>query len=172
MKILDILDILADKLLATPIMEMARDRAFAIQTVANKQYVLNAHIIKYLYFNDSAQNHWLKEISGFITEINRIYLKPKSTRLSKKVYFDKLFEDDYGHGTNILEDIIDDMVSNDYKNSSTSGLSIQQVWWGMKQFYMWLCPLLETDNYRQLLKQNPNLLKQKLDQIRLQTHQV
>lgn len=167
-----IFEIIADSLLDTKLMEMAMARAAATQLVTNKQKIINDHLIKYLYFDDQASTHWSVELTGFIREINNIYLKPKSTRLNKKVYYDRLFEDFYGHGTNVLEDTIDDFIRKNYKFIKLSGLTIQQTWWCMKQFYEWLCPLLSEDTFRIQYKNDQSLIPNKLDQLRIQSKQI
>lgn len=142
-------ELLADQLARTSLFEMAYERKNAMMKVDAIEKPLNEHLIKYFYFEDHAKNHWLSEILSFISVIDDIYLKPKSSKLSAKIYYQYLFEHYYGHGDNVLVKKIQKLVKIDYSDCERTGLSYQQLWWAMKQFYLWLCPLLENDKYEE-----------------------
>lgn len=161
-----LIELFADKLLTTPLMEMAMERATVVAHIASFERKLNEHIIKYCFFEDQARKQWLSEISTFIEEINDVFLKPKNRKLDKQVYYDKLFEDFYGHGDSTVERIIKKFVKEDYSKTSRSGLSVWQVHWCMKQFYEWLCPLIATKEYSELINENQFILQNKLDELK------
>jgi hypothetical protein len=163
-----LIDLFADRLLDTKLIEMAISRRDAIGELLAKQKPLNEHLIKYFYFEDQAKNHWMNEIYSFISDVNWLYLKPKSKKLSKEMYFEYLFEAYYGHGTNVLTGKIGNFTSGEYRNCQKSGLSIEQVWWAMKQFYTWLCPILESDKYQEMLKANNQFIENKLNELQKQ----
>lgn len=158
-------ELFADKLLQTPLMEMAVERADAIKKIMNIEYRLNENLIKYLYFDDQAKNHWITEIKGFILPIDDILLKPKNKRLSKEIYFKELFENSYGQGTQSIIKRIKSFLVKDYSKCGRTGLSIEQVHWAMKQFYIWLCPLLEADEYSNQSDEDERLVQSILDEL-------
>lgn len=160
-----IFEIIADSWYSSNLLEMARNRADAVRIVESKQRQLNEHLVKYFYFDDQSKNHWVSEMLNFIGELDDIYLKPKNTRLSSKIYYDVLFDALFGHGTQVIKKWIQRMVTNEYKNTQMTGLTIDQVWYCIHQFYEWLCPLLGNDVYSDQLFINNQLVHDKLIKI-------
>jgi hypothetical protein len=160
-----IIEIIADTILTMPIMEMARKRADAIKVVESKQRPLNQHLIKCFYFDYQSKNHWISEISGFIMELDDIYLKPNDRRLPQNIYYDILYNQLFGHGVQVIKKWLMYFTSSSYSNTRRTGLTIEQVSWCLNQFYIWLCPLLEKDLYEQEYYKNNNVLYDKIIEL-------
>lgn len=141
-----LIELFADKLLDTPIMEMAVKRKKAIEQVTRKKYQIAMHFIKLIIFNDQAKNHWISELKNWINELDQLELKPNSTRLAGKVYFEILFNEFYGHGTSVLAKQIRTLLQDpEYKNCQRTEISIPEVHSKLKQIYAKLCKDLGND---------------------------
>lgn len=90
-----LLDIISDKIIELPIIEMAVARKEARDSVFNKSYQIFSHITKILVMpNAQAKKHWFAELNAFIDEIERIRLKGrKLKKLSAEQYWKWLVEE-------------------------------------------------------------------------------
>jgi hypothetical protein len=82
-----LIDIVADKLANTNLMEMAFQRKEVERKVTDISDTLNEHVIKVMIFpNSRDRDHWLKEIDGYLRSIRGWRIKPKNKIPSYEQY--------------------------------------------------------------------------------------
>ena len=83
-----VIEIILDKIGSTRLFEMARSRKDAKDLVTNLSPQIINHLIKLFVFNlPNNKSDWIKEINGWLHQINDIYLKPSN----KKPEWDSIY---------------------------------------------------------------------------------
>lgn len=148
----------------SPLMEMAIERKNALSEIRNYQYKLNEHLIKCFYYNNRARDHWIIEIITYLKRIDNLYLKPKNVKLSADDYFKILYDEPFGHGTQIIVKQLK-LLKNDYKTCTKFGLDEEQIRHSLFDFYNTICIEFEKDIFIDNLDKNPKYITQLLDNI-------
>ena len=82
----------------TTLFEMAFERKKAKNTVTSLSFNIIEHLTKiYIFENAVDKNHWMNELNNWLLEIDRIYLKPKNTKLSKQEIYNWILIDAAPH---------------------------------------------------------------------------
>lgn len=143
-----LLELFADKILATSLFEMAMARRDAISKINSLENMISTHIIKSFIFNSHSQTHWYSELDGWISAIEKIELKPSSKRVEKEIYFQCLFNNMYDHGTNVLERQVKSLLkSPQYLKEKRTNIDINDLWKILKQIYLELSADLEIGEF-------------------------
>jgi hypothetical protein len=88
-----LIDIVADKLANTNLMEMAFQRREVENRITDLANPLVVHLIKILVFPKSAyKDHWIKEVNNWLRTINKFKLKPKNKRPTYAQYNEWIIE--------------------------------------------------------------------------------
>lgn len=91
-------DLIADKILDLPLMEMAYQRKIVIQQLYGVSLQLAIHMAKIFTIKDSRdKNHWIGEVNGWLNAINDKYVKPNNKKLPFSVYYTALWDGPLGH---------------------------------------------------------------------------
>ena len=111
-------DIILDHIGSTSLFEMARSRADAKDIITSVSPQIFTHLVKLFVFNSpESKNHWIKEINGWLDQIDDIYLKPSNKKPDWQTVYNWLVFDSSPHYD---EDYIDGKVkkwkATDYKN--------------------------------------------------------
>lgn len=143
-----LLDLFADKILMTPLFEMAMARKDAILQIRSKKNQIAIHFIKSFIFNSESQTHWYSELDSWITDIQVIRLKPSSKRVEKEIYFQILFNESYDHGVDLLQDQVNSLLKSlEYKKERRTNIDINDLWKILKNIYDELCSDLEIGEF-------------------------
>jgi hypothetical protein len=113
-----IYEILIDKLIETSLFEMAFDRKTAKNKITDLSPLIFEHLLKLFVFNyPQGRDHWITELNGWFKSINKIYLKSTNKKPSgTDIYTWLIFESAPHYDVNYLEDQVQIMIYEDYKN--------------------------------------------------------
>lgn len=97
-------EILLDAIINTKLFEMAYQRKIAIDKVRSRQDTIALHLVKLLMFsNNNVVPHWKTEVNSWISELNRIKLKPYNHRLYSDNFMQLLFDEPLGTSTDTYD---------------------------------------------------------------------
>lgn len=114
-------DVLIDSLIDTKLFEMARSRAAAKDLITHLSPQIIHHLIKLFVFNSPEnKNHWLKEIDGWLNQIDDIYLKPSKKKPDWQTIYNWIIYDSSPHyDANYIDGKIKKWAMYDYKDTET-----------------------------------------------------
>lgn len=99
---MNILDLLADKVLDIPLMEMAYERKVVIRKIDDLSMQLAIHVAKIFTVNNPRdKKHWIGEVNGWLYTINSWYVDRRK-KLPFSVYYRLLWEGPLGHEDSVL----------------------------------------------------------------------
>lgn len=141
---MNILDIIADKILDLPLMEMAYERKKAIQEISHLAIQLAYHIVKIVTVNNPRdKKHWIGEVNGWLGDVYKIRIKPRSKRLPFAVYYQVLWDEPLGHldGAKLM---MHDHKPDQYTITKDTDTNIQQIYIAICQnLAADICPKIE-----------------------------
>lgn len=137
MKLEEILNRTLDVVSSTKLFEMAYERRKALQHIRSIKGTLAIHTIKIMIFDaPDVLNHWLNEIQGYLTIINKIYIKPKTKKFSGDDYYELLWDEPFGHGVRSINDFRNGiLVEDSYKKLPRRNISDALIYERLEKFY-------------------------------------
>jgi hypothetical protein len=83
---------------AIDLCEMAYNRPKAESIITGLEEPINQHLLKLMTVaaDDKTRDHWIKELIGWFTKIERIRLKPSNKPAEPEFYFRILFDEPFG----------------------------------------------------------------------------
>lgn len=111
MKIREITSWCLDRVIETPVFEMAYNRKKAMDIVTAQANPIASHLIYVLlYPGVQTQDHWRPELNKFLRIVNKVRLKPSGKKLSSSDYFALLFTEPLELDVQV-QDYVDEAIS-------------------------------------------------------------
>lgn len=136
-----LLDLFADRILDTPLFEMAVGRKKAISLIRNNSFPIFSNLIKSFIFDSKKQELWNNELNENIFTIQMIIFQPNHKYVEAKVYFELLFNENIP----LLEKEIERLLNDpQYNKERRTNIDIQDL---LKQIYIELTTDLGNFNF-------------------------
>jgi len=113
-------EFILDKFMNTKLFEMSRSRKDAKDDITSLSPQIVTHLIKLFVFNSPEnKNHWIKEIDGWLNQIDDIYLKPSNEKPDWQTIYNWIIFDSSPHyDAEYIDGRVKKWLATDYKNVS------------------------------------------------------
>ena len=111
-------EFILDKFASTNLFEMARSRKDAKDVITALSPQIITHLVKLFVFNSPEnKNHWIKEIDGWLNQIDDIYLKPSNKKPDWQTIYNWIVFDSSPHyDSQYIDGRVRKWLATDYKN--------------------------------------------------------
>ena len=135
----------------TELNEMATDRKKAESIISSLSEEIFSHLVKILYWKDEINyNKHCNDIDTWLNKVDRIEIKPKSSRLKQVDYYNWLYSDMHSSERQLQKTIR--FLSKDYGKLQRTSLSDDELYSKLKNIYIELCSDLHKDIYSSIIK--------------------
>ena len=133
----------------TLLTEMATDRKKAEKVINGLGDEIFKHLIKILYWIDDINyNKHINDIDTWLNKVDKIEIKPKSSRLKKSDYYNWLYDELHSSSSQLRKSI--KFISKEYGKLQKSGLNEEDLYLKLKQIYTELSLDLHSDNFNSI----------------------
>ena len=147
--------------------EMANDRKIVIRKITERKQQLNEHLVKYFYYTDNSNKHWLTEIEAHLKFISKQKSAHNNGFLSKKSYNEILFCGE--NNIDAKKSLVDEYISTFLNNPQPmikSGLTVEAITDCMNSFYNWICEVFEKGTYQKTEAKDTSIIEKALDKLK------